>query len=156
MSFFVTIPPNISVARDLLDQSADLGLEGGIVGEDLLYRLVGVDAGRVVLFVDNAGDIMEGHIGQLAENVNKDVTRRGDLLFAVLGHDLLAGHVVMSLDGGKNLINGNGNRLVTAHQLDDTAFGKLNIDLTARKKRLRAQLFDRALDLSDIGAEIFG
>ena len=104
---------------------------------------------------EDLSDVRIGHFGDVADKVNGNVPCLSDLLVPFRSGQLFLFDVVFVEYGGENLIHRHVYRLCSAEKLRQAVLGKIHGNAFSRKEGHGAQLFDSALDLPDIGAEIF-
>ena len=106
--------------------------------------------------VEDLTDAGEGHVGDLTDQVDGNVSCLCNVLGAALADDVLFLDAVFFVHGNKDLIHSHVHGLSTAQKLVNTAACRFHGDHLAVHKANGAELAYRALDLSDIGAQVFG
>ena len=143
-----------SLPGDFFFQLGDFEDEIG-VGVDFVHDgVIGGDDGSVIAS-EHFTDIGIGHFGHIADKEDGEVTCACDLFGALLAGQILFGDAEFAVDRGEDLVNGHVDGLSTAEELGDAVARDLHRDGSTRNKAQSSELLDRALDLTDVGAEVF-
>ena len=103
---------------------------------------------------EHIADFLDGQVGQLAGDVDRDMTRVADVrLFALLLGDILGGHAVGSRDLVDDALDGDLGRHVVIEDVGDDLLHGVERRLFVVEEGLRLELFDGALQLADVGLE---
>ena len=107
-----------------------------------------------MIAIEYLSDIGKRHLGNLTNNVHGNVARVGNLLVSLCGDEILLLDAVLLVNRGENLFNGNACGLGTAEELGNATAGEIHINLLAGEENSRAELFDSALNLTNVGTKV--
>ena len=149
----VTRSPVADVFDGVVDQLFDLA----VVFNLLLYLLQRIDDGGVMSAAEFLADIDHGQRRDFSGDVDGDMTRVADVGALVL---LRADLVSRNAEGARYLVNDALDRDLRRHivvqNVGNYLLRRRDGDLFVIEKILRLELFDRALELADIGFELGG
>ena len=146
-----------SPVADVFDGVVDQFFDLAVVFDLLLYLLQRIDDGGVMSAAEFLADIDHGQRRDLSGDVDGDMTRVADVGALVL---LRADLVSRNAEGARYLVNDAFHRDLRRHivvqNVGNYLLRRRDGDLFVIEKILRLELFDRALELADIGFELGG
>ena len=142
-------------ALDLLGELRNLNINRGIGADLALDGLYRREHGGMIA-LEELADLRQRHIGELTYHVYRDMSCVGNILGAFRALDVVDRDAVLLSDLFHDPVDCDADGFAAGHEIGDRVLGELDGYRRTGEEAERAELFYRALDLTDIRFEVFG